>query len=79
MKIKDLISKLEELSQQYESGLDTHIFIVENWFSMNSIQQEVRDLYNSDLTIGKVNEFPVMKNLSNEVEGLIIGYLNKVV
>lgn len=78
MKIKELINILEELSQQSEQGLDTPVLLVENWASMDTIQQEVRDIELSDLTVGKVNDFPIMRNSSESIEGLIIGYLNTV-
>lgn len=78
MKIKDLISILEELSEKSELGKDTPVLLVENWYSMNAIQQEVRDILNTDLRFGKVNEFPIMRNLSQEIEGVIIGHLNTI-
>lgn len=78
MKIKDLISILEELSQQSELGLDTPVLLAENWFSSGAIQQEVRDILIADLRFGKVNEFPTMRNLSQEIEGVIIGHLNTI-
>lgn len=70
MKIKDLIAKLQELDPE------TEILIAENWHSMGAVQQEVRDVLDTDFRIGKINEFPVMRNLSSHVEGLIIGHLN---
>ena len=76
MKIKELINILEELSQQSEQGLDTPVLLVENWHSLGAVQQEVRDIDLTDITFGKVNAFPIIRNNSECVEGIIIGYLN---
>ena len=78
MKIKDLISKLEELSQQSELGLDANIFLVENWHALGAVNQITRDLETTDLVFGKVTNYPIMRNESSNIEGVIIGYLNTV-
>lgn len=78
MKIKELIDNLTIISEQSELGLDTPVLLAENWFSLGSIQQEVRDILPTDLRFGKVNDYPIMRNLSKNIEGIIIGHLNTV-
>jgi len=73
MKVKDLIAKLQELD------LEAEVLIAENWYSMGAVQQEIRNVLDTDFRVGKVNEFPIMRNLSEHTEGLIIGHLNTYV
>lgn len=76
MKLKELIDQLTIISEQSELGSDTPVLLVENWHSLGAVQQEVRDIDLTDITFGKVNAFPIIRNNSECVEGIIIGYLN---